>query len=81
MILEIITPADHTPVSNGSGVTDSIPGIFMVSDAKISAGNTTDVKLISTILNENRNTIHGIVEFVPESVFSAFLCFAKIILF
>jgi hypothetical protein len=39
------------------------------------------MKLINTIPNENRNTIHGIVEFVPDSVFSAFLPFAKIILF
>ena len=78
MILEIITPPDHTPVSNGSGVIGSIPGIFMVSDAKISAGNITDIKLISTILIENRNTTHGIIpEFVPDSVFSAFLCFAN----
>ncbi len=61
MILEIITPPDHTPVSNGSGVTGSIPGILTVSDTKISAGNTTDMKLISTILIENRNTIHGIM--------------------
>ena len=60
MILEIITPPDHTPVSNGSGVIGSIPGILIVSVAKINAGNTTDMKLISTILVENRNTIHGI---------------------
>jgi len=77
MMLEIITPTDHTPVSNGSGVTGSIPGIFMVSDTKINAGNTTDMKLISTIDIENRNTIHEIVEFVPESAFSAFLCFTN----
>ena len=81
MMLEIITPPDQTPVSNGSGVTGSTPGILMVSDAKISAGNTTDMKLINTIPIENRKTIHGITpEFVPESVFSAFLCFAKIVL-
>jgi len=77
MILEIITPPDHTPVSNGSGVTGSIPGIFVVSDAKISAGNTTDMKLISTIPIENRNTIHGIIEFVPEYTASLFFCLLK----
>ena len=63
--LDIITPPDHTPVSNGSGVTGSTSGIVTVSDTSISAGNTTDTKLISTILIENRNTTHGIiVEFV-----------------
>ncbi len=79
MILEIITPIDHTPVSNGFGVTGSIPGILTVSDAKISAGKITEMKLINTIPNENRNTIHGIIpEFVSESTLSAFLPFSKL---
>ncbi len=82
MILDAITPIDHTPVSNGSGVTGSIPGILTVSDTKISAGNTTDMKLISTILIENRNTIHGIlVDFVSEPViFLLFFVLSNIIL-
>jgi len=61
MILVMITPPDHTPVSNGSGVTGSTPGILIVSDTSISAGNITDTKLISTIQIENKNTIHGII--------------------
>ena len=78
MTLVMITPLDHTPASNGSGVTGSTPGILMVSDTSISAGNITDTKLISTILIENRKTIHGIiVDFVLVSVFSALLPFAK----
>ena len=59
-IFDIITPPDHTPVSQGSGVTGSIPGIFTVSDARINAGNITETKLITTIDMENRNTIHDI---------------------
>ena len=58
--LDAITPPDHTPVSNGSGVTDSISGIRVVSDARISAGKITDMKLISTIDMENKKTIQGI---------------------
>ena len=82
MILEIITPPDHTPVSNGSGVTGSIPGILTVSDASINAGNITDMKLISTTDIENRKIIHGIMAlFVPESVFLKFLSFTKITFF
>ncbi len=82
MRLDTITPPDHTPVSNGSGVTGSTPGIITVSDTKINAGNTTDTKLIKTMLIEKRKTIHGImVEFVRVSVFSALLPFAKIALF
>ena len=61
MILDTITPHDQTPVSKGSGVTGSIPGIFRVSDVRIRAGNITDVKLINTILIEKRKTIHGII--------------------
>ena len=73
MILDTITPPDHTPVSNGSGVTGSIPGIITVSDTSINAGNTTDTKLISTILIENRKTIHGIIEFCASfCLFSTF---------
>ncbi|AFS81908.1 hypothetical protein NSED_00480 [Candidatus Nitrosopumilus sediminis] len=68
-MLVIITPPDQTPVSNGSGVIGCIPGILTVSEAKISAGNITEMKLISTIDMENKNTIHGImVLFVLESV-------------
>ncbi len=58
MMLVAITPPDHTPVSNGSGVTDSIPGILIVSDDNINAGKITDMKLINTMLIENRNTTH-----------------------
>ena len=61
MILVAITAPDQTPVSNGSGATDSNPGIVTVSDAKISAGKKTDTKLISTIEIENKKTIHGII--------------------
>ena len=61
MMLDMITPPDHIPVSNGSGVTCSNPGIVTVSDTRISAGNITDTKLINTILIENKNTIHGII--------------------
>jgi len=82
MMLDTITPPDHTPVSKGSGVTGSIPGITTVSETNISAGNITDTKLISTMLIENRKTIHGIIaEFVSDFVFSALLPLAKIILF
>jgi len=82
MTLIMITPPDHTPVSNGSGVTGSIPGIITVSDTSIRAGNTTEVKLINTIQIETRKIIHGItVESVLVSVFSALLPFAKIVLF
>jgi len=58
--LEMMTPPDQTPVSKGSGVIESIPGIFTVSEAKTKAGNITDAKLIKTILIEKRNTINGI---------------------
>ena len=61
MILDTITPHDQTPVSKGSGVTGSIPGIFTVSETRIRAGNITDVKLINTILIEKRKTIQGII--------------------
>ncbi len=81
MILVAITPPDHAPVSNGSGATDSIPGIIIVSDDNTNAGKITDTKLISTIDMENRNTIHGIIVlFVPESVLLSFFCFIKHIL-
>jgi len=82
MILDAITPIDHTPVSNGSGVTGSIPGILTVSDAKISAGKITEMKLISTIDIENRNTIHGIMVLsVLESVCFSLFSFTKTIFF
>lgn len=82
MILDTITPPDHTPVSNGSGVTGSTPGITTVSDTSKSEGNTTDTKLINTMLIENKNTIHGIMEeFVLVSNFLAFLLFANRIVF
>ena len=80
MILDAITLPDHTPVSNGSGVTGSIPGILMVSDAKISAGKITDMKLINTIPIENKKTIHGImVLFVREALFLALFSFTNIL--
>jgi hypothetical protein len=59
--LAIKTPPDHTPISKGSGVTGSTPGIFTVSDTKIKAGNITEIKLINTILIEKRKTTHGII--------------------
>jgi hypothetical protein len=59
--LDNTTPADQTPVSKGSGVIESIPGILTVSEAKTSAGNITDTKLIKTILIEKRKTINGII--------------------
>ena len=81
MMLVAITPPDHTPVSNGSGATDSIPGILIVSDDNINAGKITDTKLISTIDMENRNTLHGIIVlFVSEFVLLFFFCFIKRIL-
>lgn len=61
MKLDMITPIDQTPVSNGSGVTGSIPGIFTVSETRIRAGKITEVKLIKTMLIEKRKTIHGII--------------------
>ena len=68
MILVTIVPPNHTPVSKGSGVTDCMPGILRVSDARIKAGKITEIKLINTMLIENRNTIHGtICDLVPES--------------
>ena len=73
MILDIITPPDHIPVSNGSGVTGSIPEITTVSDTSINAGKTTGTKLIKTMHIENRKTIHGImVESAFDSVFLVF---------
>ena len=82
MILDAITPPDHTPVSNGSGVTGSISGIITVLETKISAGNNTDTKLINTILIENKKTIHGIrVEYNFLSVFSVLFSFANRIVF
>ena len=60
MMLVAITPPDQTPVSNGFGVTGSIPGIFSVSETNNIAGNITDTKLINTIQSENKNTIQGI---------------------
>jgi len=59
--LDAITPPDQTPVSKGLGVTEEIPGITTESETRISAGNITDVKLIKTMLNEKRKTIHGIM--------------------
>lgn len=71
MILDIIMPPDQTPISNGSGVTGFTSGMITVSDAKIKAGNITEMKLINTIPIENRNTIHGIIDdFLLESIFS-----------
>jgi len=82
MIPDTITPPDHTPVSNGSGVTGSISGITTVSDTKINAGNTTDTKLINTMLIEKRKTIHGIIaEFVPDFVCFVPFAFANRIVF
>ena len=75
--LVIMTPIDQIPVSYGSGVTGFTPGMVTVSDDRISAGKITDMKLISTILVENRKTIHGMILFVPESVFLALLSFAN----
>jgi hypothetical protein len=60
-MLDVTTPPDHTPVSKGSGVTDAIPGMVTVLDARISAGKITETKLIRTILIEKRNTINGII--------------------
>jgi hypothetical protein len=78
MILDRITLPDHTPVSKGSGVTGSIPGISGVLETRIRAGNITDTKLINTILIENKKTIHGIVEeFTLDSVFLGFLSFSN----
>ena len=68
MMLVMITPPDQTPVSNGSGVTDCIPGMVTVSDARINAGNITEIKLIRTIPMENRNTTHGIMVLVTDFV-------------
>ena len=79
MNLNTTTPQYYTPVSNCSGVTGSIPGILTVSDTSISAGKTTDTKLIKTMLIENRKTIHGIMtEFTLDSVFSALLLFSNL---
>ena len=64
MIPDAITPADHTPVSKGSGVTGSIPGIFTVSETRIKEGKITDTKEIKTIPIEKRNTIQGIILFL-----------------
>ena len=86
-MFDIITPPDHTPVSYGSGVIGLTPGIFTVSDARINAGNITETKLISTMLIENRNTIHGnALGLVCDSDFLSFdilfcvkLCLLKIL--
>jgi hypothetical protein len=59
IMLAKMTPPDQTPVTKGSGITGSISGIFTVSETRIKAGNITDVKVINTILIENRNTIQG----------------------
>ena len=61
----MITPPDHTPISYGLGVIGLTPGIFTVSDARISAGNITETKLIPTIEMENRKTTHDI-KFEPD---------------
>ncbi len=63
MILDTITPHDQTPVSKGSGVTGSNPGIFTVSETRIKAGNITDVKLINTILIEKTTPAAGALYF------------------
>jgi len=76
MMLHMITPPDHTPVSNGSGATGSIPGITKVSETRIRAGKITGTKLIRTIMIEKRNTIHGIM--VEVLILSAVFSFDKI---
>ena len=53
-------PPDHIPGSSGSGITDFIPGIVIVFDARINAGKITETKLISTTDMENKKTIHKI---------------------
>ena len=77
MILAAIVAPDQTPVSNGSGVTGCIPGMVTVSDARIRAGNITEMKLVNTIDIENRNTIHEMVLFVPESLLLSILIFLR----
>ena len=79
MMLDNMTPPDQTPDSNGSGVIGGTPGILTVSDARINAGKITEMKLISTIDMENRNTIHGIIVFfVPESRFLGLFSFSNL---
>lgn len=78
---DIIMPIDHTPNSNRSGVIMSIPGICTVTGDNIRAGKITEIKLINTMLIENRNTIHGIIwGFVYDFVFSTFLSFVTILI-
>jgi len=89
MKLDRITPTDQTPVSKGSGVTGSIPGIFSVSETRIMAGKITEVKLIKTMLIEKRKTIHGMIclffgfsEFISVfSILSEILIFSFIFFF
>ncbi|WP_148702329.1 hypothetical protein [Nitrosopumilus piranensis] len=61
IIFEIIITPDHTPISYGFGVTDSIPGISIVFDSGIKAGNITETKLIKTMLIENTNTVQMMI--------------------
>ena len=60
MTLDIINPADQIPNSQGFGVTDSISGIITVFETRISAGKTTDTKLINTMVMENKKIIQEI---------------------
>ena len=54
----IISGADQTPVSNGSGDVSTIPGIWGSDDIRI-AGNIAEIRLISTIDTENKKTIQN----------------------
>jgi len=76
IIFTAINGPAQTPTSNESGDVPMIPGICD-SDDKMMAGNTTETKLINTIPIENKNTIHGMILFVPVSVFLSFFCFIK----
>ena len=50
----------HTPNSNEFAFVVTKPGMFTVNDAEKKAGNSTETRLIRTIIIENKKTAHEV---------------------